>query len=97
MPNRATLHTNADTFKADLSALGFPPDPSPMHYFLLDVVDKAIPFADGAAFRETMLRSGLIVRNCESFGLPNKVRIATLTPSENVRLLDAMRGMKRTD
>ncbi|MGB1251770.1 MAG: pyridoxal phosphate-dependent aminotransferase [Candidatus Promineifilaceae bacterium] len=87
----ASLNQNAQALKAALSALGFPPDPSPMHYFLLDVVGKAGCFATGAAFRETMLRHGLIVRNCESFGLPNKVRIATLTPRENARLLDAVR------
>lgn len=78
------LHQLANQLKSELTALGLPPEPSTLHYFLLNV-------DDGATFREKLLQHGIIVRNCNSFGLPQMVRIATRLPNENTRLLDAIR------
>ena len=80
-----SLQIISKTFKAQLTACGFKPEPSSLHYFLLNV-------GHGATFRDKLLRHGIIVRNCESFGLPHMVRIATRLPDENARLLDALRA-----
>jgi threonine-phosphate decarboxylase len=69
---------------AGLSRLGLPPVPSATHFFLL-------PVGDGAGFRQALLRRGVLVRDCASFGLPAHVRIATRRPEENERLLATIR------
>ena len=67
-----------------LSRLGMTPVPSAVHFFLLRV-------GEGAAFRQALLRRGVLVRDCASFGLPAHVRIAARRPDENERLLAAIR------
>ena len=67
-----------------LARLGLAPVPSATHFFLVRV-------GDGAAFRMTLLRRRILVRDCASFGLPTYVRIATRRPGENERLLAAIR------
>ena len=69
---------------ADLVDLGMSPFPSSVHFFLLSV-------GDAAAFRSALLRQGILVRDCASFGLPGFVRIATRRPDENTRLVAAIR------
>jgi L-threonine-O-3-phosphate decarboxylase len=73
-----------------LAELGLPPLPSATHFFLVCV-------EDGAAFRQTLLRQGILVRDCASFGLPAYVRIATRRPEENARLLEAIRTILSGD
>jgi len=68
-----------------LREIGLHPLPSAVHFFL-------VPVGDGAAFRQALLRHGILVRDCASFGLPAYVRIATRKPEENARLLDAIRN-----
>jgi L-threonine-O-3-phosphate decarboxylase len=77
------LHENKRALTDGLRRLGFDPLPSSTHYFLVRV-------GDGAAFRARLLRHNVMVRDCASFGLPEFVRIATRTPAENSRLLDAL-------
>jgi histidinol-phosphate aminotransferase len=67
---------------AGLTRLGLPPVPSATHYFLVRV-------GDGASFRLALLRRGVLVRDCGSFGLPGYIRIAARRPAENERLLSA--------
>lgn len=67
-----------------LASLGLPPLPSDTHYMLVQV-------GDGRKFRQDLLKHGVLVRDCASFGLPEFVRIATRTPTENTRLLAAMK------
>ena len=67
-----------------LARLGLSPVASAAHFFLLRV-------GDGAAFRLALLRRGILVRDCASFGLPAYVRIAARRPEENERLLTVMR------
>jgi histidinol-phosphate/aromatic aminotransferase/cobyric acid decarboxylase-like protein len=64
--------------------LGYDPVPSQTHYFLL-------PVENGAQFRRKLLKRGILVRDCASFGLPSYVRIATRKPEENARLLHAIK------
>jgi histidinol-phosphate/aromatic aminotransferase/cobyric acid decarboxylase-like protein len=75
---------------AGLSKLGLLPLPSATHFFLVRV-------GDGAAFRQVLLRQGILVRDCASFGLPAHVRIATRRPEENARLLEAIRTILSRD
>ncbi|MBS1252234.1 MAG: Histidinol-phosphate aminotransferase [Anaerolineales bacterium] len=70
-----------------LSELGLASLPSAVHFFLIDV-------GDGAAFRRKLLRHGILVRDCASFGLPAYVRIAARRPEENQRLLAAIREVR---
>ncbi len=65
---------------------GFTAIPSNTHFFLVNV-------GDGAAFRGALLRQGIQVRDCASFGLPEYVRIATRRSDENQRLLAAMQKL----
>lgn len=55
-----------------------------LHYFTIQV-------ADASALREALLARGLRVRDCSSFGLPDRIRIASRLPPENAVLIDALR------
>jgi L-threonine-O-3-phosphate decarboxylase len=80
------LAQSKEKLVAGLAELDLPPLPSATHFFLVHV-------GDGATFRRTLLRQGILVRDCASFGLPHYVRIATRRPEENARLLEAIRTM----
>jgi histidinol-phosphate/aromatic aminotransferase/cobyric acid decarboxylase-like protein len=67
-----------------LARLGWPPVASATHFFLVRV-------GDGGVFRQALLRRGVLVRDCASFGLPAHIRIAARRPEENERLLAAVR------
>jgi L-threonine-O-3-phosphate decarboxylase len=66
-----------------LVRLGLAPVASATHFFLVRV-------GDGGVFRQALLRRGMVVRDCSSFGLPAHVRIAARRPEENERLLAAV-------
>jgi threonine-phosphate decarboxylase len=84
----ARLAQAKEDLVADLLRLGLTPQPSSTHYFLLQV-------GDGAAFRLALLRRGVLVRDCASFGLPAHVRIAARRPEENHQLLAAVQEVMR--
>ncbi len=71
---------------AGLARLGLQPLPSDVHFFLVEV-------GDGAGFRRALLRQGILVRDCASFGLSAHVRIAPRRPVENERLLAAISAL----
>jgi histidinol-phosphate aminotransferase len=73
---------------AGLTRVGLNPVPSATHFFLVRV-------GNGGAFRRTLLRRGLLVRDCTSFGLPAYVRIAARRPEENAQLLGVVREVLR--
>lgn len=81
------LHGAKTAFVTGLQGLGLQPLPSQTHYVLLNV-------NNGAAFRQQLLRHGLLVRDCASFGLPAYVRIATRRPEENQTLLTYLGQMR---
>jgi len=70
-----------------LKELGYEPVPSQTHYFLM-------PVGNGAQFRQKLLQSGILVRDCASFGLPAYVRIATRTSEQNARLLRTIKEIE---
>lgn len=81
------LRDEMTRFKTELSKIGYHLTESPMHYFLMDV-------DDGRLFRERLLAKGMLVRLCESYNLPNYVRLSTQLPEQNNRLLDFLRSRK---
>ena len=74
-------------FVAGLCAVGRTPVPSTTHFFLVRV-------GNGAACRQALLRHGMLVRDCASFGLPAYIRVATRRPEENARLLTALKEQR---
>jgi histidinol-phosphate aminotransferase len=69
-----------------LQAAGLHVYPSATHFFLVET-------GNGAATRRALLRRGLLVRDCASFGLPTCVRIATRQREENLRLISAIQEL----
>lgn len=67
-----------------LKGLGLSPLPSETNFFLVRV-------GDAARFRQALLRKGILVRDCTSFGLPNYIRLAPRTMAECQRLLAVMK------
>ncbi len=72
----------------ELSRLGLPPLPSRANFFLVRV-------GDGRAFRSALLRHGILVRDCASFGLPEYIRIAPRTMPECRKLITTIETLKR--
>jgi len=63
---------------------GFDVRATATHFFIVHV-------ANGARMKAELLREhNLLVRDCASFGLPEWIRIAARTPSENDRLIEAL-------
>jgi len=73
-----------------LPGLGFRVVPSAANFLLVEV-------GDGAAVRSALLRRGLCVRDCASFGLPAFVRIGLRTVPECERLVAAMAALEPAD
>jgi threonine-phosphate decarboxylase len=69
---------------ADLTAIGFAPGESAAGFLLIKVgrADRV---------RDALLRRGLLVRDCASFGLPEHIRVSVQRPEHNARLVAALR------
>ncbi|MFC2013866.1 pyridoxal phosphate-dependent aminotransferase [Chloroflexota bacterium] len=72
----------------EFSCIGFPPLPSRANFFLVNI-------GNGRAFCAALLRHGILVRDCASFGLPGYVRIAPLTMPECKKLATTIKKLKR--
>lgn len=73
----------------ELRNMGFAVLPSKTNFFLVKV-------GNGKKFRASLLRHGIMVRDCASFGLPQYVRIAVLTLPECRKLINTVKELKRT-
>lgn len=71
----------------ELGRAGFPPMPSRVNFFLVKV-------GNGQRFRAALLRHGVLVRDCTSFGLPEYVRLAPRTLPECRRLIAVIHTLK---
>ncbi|MBA7702069.1 Histidinol-phosphate aminotransferase [subsurface metagenome] len=71
----------------ELRRIGLPPLPSSTNFFLVRV-------GGGKAFRQALLKHGILVRDCASFGLPEYVRIALRTMPECRKLITAIQNLK---
>jgi L-threonine-O-3-phosphate decarboxylase/5,6-dimethylbenzimidazole synthase len=67
----------------DLVTAGYEVIPGDANFFLLRT-------DDARSLREKLLRQGMVVRDCESFGLNDCVRIAARDQASNDRLVDAL-------
>lgn len=67
----------------ELARLGFKALPSDANYFLIKT-------GNAAGFRRSMLKQGILVRDCTSFGLPEFIRIAPRTLPECEKLIAAI-------
>ena len=70
-----------------LGSKGFCPLKSDTCFFML-------PNEDAAGVRNGLLLDGLVVRDCQSFGVANQLRIAVHEPIHNLRLIDALSDWK---
>ncbi|MDD5127484.1 MAG: histidinol-phosphate transaminase [Dehalococcoidales bacterium] len=67
----------------NLTRLGLPPLPSDANFFLVNAGKAAV-------LRQKLLRHGILVRDCASFGLPEYVRLAPRTLSECCRFIKTL-------
>lgn len=81
---RQELIKAKDYLIKELSGLGLPPLPSEANFFLVKV-------GNAYEFRQKLLRKGMLVRDCTSFGLPEYIRIAPRTMPECKKLVEAVR------
>ena len=70
----------------EFSAMGYSVLPSKTNFFLVKV-------GNGYRFRAALLKQGLMLRDCASFGLPQYVRIAARTMDECHRLIAVIKGL----
>lgn len=81
---RAVIREAKAYLCAELGALGLAVSPSATNFLLVKV-------GDGAGVRRALLRRGLAVRDCASFGLPEHIRLAVRVREDCVRLVGALR------
>jgi len=60
--------------------------PSSANFFLVQAGEKA-------QLSQKLLRKGIIVRDCTSFGLPQYWRVGVRAPAENRKLIKALRQL----
>jgi histidinol-phosphate aminotransferase len=68
----------------EMACLGFRVLPSDAHYFLVKV-------GNAPACRHALLKCGIIVRDCSSFGLPEYIRISPRSLKECEKLIEIVR------
>jgi histidinol-phosphate aminotransferase len=66
-----------------LTRMGFKVLPSDTHYFLVKV-------RDATECRHSLLKRGVLVRDCTSFGLSEYIRISPRTMPECAKLIEAL-------
>ena len=81
---RAVIREAKEYLCAELDPLGLTVSPSATNFLLVKV-------GDGAAVRRALLRRGLAVRDCASFGLPEHIRLAVRSREDCARLVRALR------
>jgi len=65
--------------------MGFRPLPSTANYLLVEV-------GSGADWRERLMRRGIFVRDCTSFGLPDCIRVGIRALPDCRRLVEVMKS-----
>lgn len=68
---------------AALDSLGLPLQNGPANFLMIRA-------GQATATRRALLRHGVAVRDCSSFGLPDYIRVGVRTPPENERLVAAL-------
>ena len=75
---------------SELHRIGFTLVPSKANFFLVKV-------GNGRGFRFALLKRGILVRDCSSFGLPEYVRITARTMPECQKLIAAIGSLKQRE
>lgn len=84
---RAEIRRARAYLLAEFAALGFPVIPAAANFLLVEV-------GDGATARAALLRHGICVRDCASFGLPAHVRVGLRALPECRRLVETWRQVQ---
>ncbi len=71
----------------ELIKVGLTPLPSRTNFFLVEV-------GNAPEFRKALLKKGILVRDCSSFGLPDHIRIAPRTIPECRKLVSAIMDLR---
>jgi histidinol-phosphate aminotransferase len=71
----------------ELSSLGYITIPSQSNFFLVKT-------GNASEFRRSLIKKGILVRDCTSFGLPDYIRVAPLTMTDCRKLIDVMKEVK---
>ncbi len=82
--SRRMIAIERDYLSQSLSAIGYTPHQSSTNYMLVDVGMSASDLA------QSLLREGVLVRDCRSFGLPESIRVAIRRHEENQVLIEAL-------
>ncbi len=77
------LRAEAARIRAAAHSAGLETDPSDTHFFTIRV-------GRASAATARLIEAGVLVRDCTSFGLADRIRIAARTPEENDVLIDAI-------
>ncbi len=80
----AKIRKARDFLIKELELLGLPPLPSQTNFFLVKV-------GNATAFRQSLLKKSILVRDCTSFGLPQYIRLAPRTLPECQKLIEALK------
>ena len=86
---RGLMLAEARRLREAIAGMGWPVVPSMTNFFLVRV-------GDAAGVARALLRRGVAVRDCTSFGLGEYIRVAARTPSEGDRLLQAMAEVRES-
>jgi histidinol-phosphate aminotransferase len=73
---------------SELEKIGLKPQPSRANFFLIET-------GSGQHWRKVLLKHGILVRDCASFGLPGYVRIAPRTMAECRRFIKTIRQLRQ--
>ncbi len=78
---------NRKKFSKELKKLGYDFKKSKTNFLLIRV-------GDAGKIRKKLLKKGLIVRDCSSFGLPQFIRVGIRKKNENKKLLSELKKLK---
>jgi histidinol-phosphate aminotransferase len=81
---QAELVESGEYLKTNLQNMGLRPLPSQANFFLVKV-------GDAGGLRTALLKKGILVRDCASFGLPEYIRLAQRTQTECEQLITALK------
>jgi histidinol-phosphate aminotransferase len=73
----------------ELTSLGYKPIPSRSNFFLVKT-------GNATELRHILIKKGILVRDCTSFGMPDYIRIAPLAITDCKQLIDAMKEVRLT-
>jgi len=76
-----------DFLVKELAGLGLSPLPSQANFFLVEV-------GDAGKFRQALMKKGILVRDCTSFGLPHHIRLASRPIGECQKLIEAIQVVR---